>query len=248
MLGLSLIFQSTPPVWGATLYHFLLFLSFEFQSTPPVWGATFVYFRCTQKYVFQSTPPVWGATCSQGFLSHKKIFQSTPPVWGATLWLHWDPQCGRISIHAPRVGGDASNEAEEEIINIFQSTPPVWGATGQFHRHRPTAGISIHAPRVGGDTFREPVHGHYAYFNPRPPCGGRRPPGPWVRPPMRFQSTPPVWGATRKALSAGTDTAISIHAPRVGGDIRGPAGSRASCHFNPRPPCGGRLSPAPRYR
>ena len=34
------LFQSTPPVWGATCGHVRLTPEAEFQSTPPVWGAT----------------------------------------------------------------------------------------------------------------------------------------------------------------------------------------------------------------
>ena len=38
-----------------------------------------------------------------------------------------------------------------------------------------------------------------------------------------FQSTPPVWGATIAAVSSAPTGAISIHAPRVGGDDMLPA-------------------------
>ena len=34
-----------------------------------------------------------------------------------------------------------------------------------------------------------------------------------------FQSTPPVWGATRELVFGALTAGISIHAPRVGGDI-----------------------------
>ena len=101
--------------------------------------------------------------------------------------------------------------------------------------------ISIHAPRVGGDSQ----------------LMGLSPDA------LRFQSTPPVWGATRRVRHEVAPEAISIHAPRVGGDLRQsapPCGSyrfqstppvwgatnlRSEMHhdgnyFNPRPPCGGR--------
>ena len=45
---------------------------------------------------------------------------------------------------------------------------------------------------------------------------------------MAFQSTPPVWGATRKYRDHhGLGSLISIHAPRVGGDITGMSYRRA---------------------
>ena len=78
-----------------------------------------------------------------------------------------------------------------------------------------------------------------------------------------FQSTPPARGATQEDLSAWYREFISIHAPREGGDrvvglwedmfsisIHAPReggdlahfgiGAGLFCHFNPRPPRGGR--------
>ena len=57
-----------------------------------------------------------------------------------------------------------------------------------------------------------------------------------------FQSTLPVWGATRLSLELGRVHFISIHAPRVGSDC---TASRRPLHpgyFNPRSPCGERPS------
>ena len=56
--------------------------------------------------------------------------------------------------------------------------------------------ISIHAPRVGSDL----ENGHQKR-------GGKG-----------FQSTLPVWGATKPEFREGYDYDISIHAPRVGSD------------------------------
>ena len=57
-------------------------------------------------------------------------------------------------------------------------------------------GISIHAPRVGSDrnTTRN------------------------VNVTSLFQSTLPVWGATKNLIYINEGTTISIHAPRVGSD------------------------------
>ena len=56
-----------------------------FQSTLPVWGAT-VNARARENYKkrFQSTLPVWGATQPKHLPGLCKPFQSTLPVWGAT--------------------------------------------------------------------------------------------------------------------------------------------------------------------
>ena len=122
--------------------------------------------------------------------------------------------------------------------------------------------MEIHAPRVGGDPWPRPPRPAYKHFNPRPPCGGRplSTPDRWrcwhfnPRPPCGgrlaqarliqelevFQSTPPVWGATVLPKQEPLATYISIHAPRVGGDLHLDGHLGLEQHFNPRPPCGGR--------
>ena len=59
---------------------------------------------------------------------------------------------------------------------------------------------------------------------------------------MPFQSTLPVWGATRVRPRHERSNRISIHAPRVGSDHRAKALARHPEHFNPRSPCGERRS------
>ena len=110
------------------------------------------------------------------------------------------------------------------------------------------------------------------YFNPRAPCGARR----FARRlscahVTAFQSTRPVWGATKAAAGDRPRQLISIHAPRVGRDglhalfvqqgrisIHAPRVGRDAqpgerswlcADFNPRAPCGARLqlSPLPMY-
>ena len=146
---------------------------------------------------------------------------------------------------------------------LFQSTPPVWGATPLIEALVLRIAISIHTPRVGGDLRDTTPPTATTYFNPRPPCGGRRSAPGLQYNEKEFQSTPPVWGATRGPSNIPPGGPISIHAPRVGGDLDvGPviiASGAISIHaprvggdmlsgdyerdlidFNPRPPCGGR--------
>ena len=127
--------------------------------------------------------------------------------------------CREISIHAPRVGRDASSWSCRSAPWRFQSTRPVWGATGWpgigpkkifISIHAPRVGrdakcklsdyivgiISIHAPRVGRDCGSHHQHRLSRNFNPRAPCGARR----------------------VNALDDARRRAISIHAPRVGRD------------------------------
>ena len=59
------------------------------------------------------------------------------------------------------------------------------------------------------------------YFNPRPPCGGRR----------------------AKLTRRGLTRRISIHVPRVEDDASRMPNAVETQYFNPRPPCGGRPKP-----
>ena len=146
-----------------------------------------------------------------------------------------------ISIHAPRVGGDDTGFTQREITRI-----------------------SIHAPRVGGDLCLILRLIGILNFNPRPPCGGRRIPSSLVISLCVFQSTPPVWGATRKASRAimgafkfqstppvwgATLSLFPSYGPQVVFQSTPPVWGATPheiptynehCDFNPRPPCGGR--------
>ncbi len=233
---------------------------------------------------FRSTRPVWGATMSterrtNGLWS----FQSTHPVWGATGPCNSGRAGASISIHAPRVGCDFFGVVTEFNINISIHAPRV-GRDDSRLLPRKSRPISIHAPRVGRDRQQAVAAQEQANFNPRAPCGVRppRPPTAWsaacnfnprtpcgVRRSTRrtasatwpFQSTHPVWGATKDKLEMLTAAQISIHAPRVGCDCgadrgRGQDAAFQSTHpvwgatineaarsgsgsdFNPRTPCG----------
>ena len=147
-----------------------------------------------------------------------------------------------ISIHAPRAGRDEPRHIREgrskdfnprapcgarrreqwQILRStkFQSTRPVRGATAiptpEYFREL----ISIHAPRAGrdSDAWRS------------------------CRDSFLFQSTRPVRGATQGYKAALCYGWISIHAPRAGRDLRRAADLRFQLYFNPRAPCGARLS------
>ena len=123
-----------------------------FQSTRPVWGATLTVYDCEKPEAFQSTRPVWGATWRRGALCQGgnrfnprapcgarrdvhdypplcDVFQSTRPVWGATAVCYHAGLYPDVSIHAPRVGRDLPVLVAAENGDLFQSTRPVWGAT-----------------------------------------------------------------------------------------------------------------------
>ena len=103
---------------------------------------------------------------------------------------------------------------------IFQSTLPVRGATHQKPRFMNHVSISIHAPRAGSDMFGGDI----------------------ATEPTVFQSTLPVRGATFHGFGDGANQGISIHAPRAGSDHHRHRSVVIRHHFNPRSPCGERLS------
>ena len=61
--------------------------------------------------------------------SDQAVFQSTPPARGATCVRQRAGPLVKISIHAPREGGDVEVPGMDGAIDLFQSTPPARGAT-----------------------------------------------------------------------------------------------------------------------
>ena len=181
----SSAFQSTLPVWGATLI--MAFASVTVGNFNPRSPCGERHRQCVlqrgKKRHFNPRSPCGERLSDPMASSVVKPFQSTLPVWGATRARDYNIKRAEISIHAPRVGSDSE------------------GSPQASHSR-----ISIHAPRVGSDLSTV----MYRYlrvsnFNPRSPCGERRVDGHGPGAGKRFQSTLPVWGATgtRLYLSAG---------------------------------------------
>ena len=234
----------------------------EFQSTHPVWDATLLPVPTVQELEFQSTHPVWDATCSYFIWGVPCAFQSTHPVWDATKIREALAEGGSISIHASRMGCDGGGHGRNAHSTIsihasrmgcdpkptnsqpktsyfnpripygmrpsrlsrftptirFQSTHPVWDATQIFERLGQAQYISIHASRMGCDVTTSWTTIPHFHFNPRIPYGMRRW---WWRASMRcsvFQSTHPVWDATGRFRQTYRYRVISIHASRMGCD------------------------------
>ena len=101
----------------------------------------------------------------------------------------------KISIHAPREGGDASSAGAFFASSISIHAPREGGDMDEVY-FVGVLDISIHAPREGGDMPLRACGVIIIYFNPRPPRGGR----------LGIE------------LRVGQDVDISIHAPREGGD------------------------------
>ena len=197
-ISVRLIFQSTLPMRGATL--------FDFESFLP-------------HILFQSTLPMRGATVCNRFWYVALLFQSTLPMRGATTATASKRRNRRISIHTPHAGSDEKPHSSSSTRKLFQSTLPMRGATPpdtailtqdiQFQSTLPMRGatrfglyyilsflnfnphspcgerlckinisrrhtiISIHTPHAGSDVFKISHTSLVVNFNPHSPCGER---------------------------------------------------------------------------
>ena len=82
-------FQSTLPVWGATLdLSPCCSCGKNFNPRSPCGERPAALVSCWLNPIFQSTLPVWGATSPIKAFQCVQVFQSTLPVWGATAKIH----------------------------------------------------------------------------------------------------------------------------------------------------------------
>ena len=193
----GVLFQSTPPMRGATMANAGIKADqADFNPRPPCGERQPGTLSGYREIYFNPRPPCGERLDTNTGNPIEVVFQSTPPMWGATSSLPATCQVLSISIHAPHVGSDRGLSAFSVMPFVFQSTPPMWGATQsskdkdksiEFQSTPPMWGatiqtwygtvisdISIHAPHVGSDGCK----------NSPASCK------------IRFQSTPPMWGAT----------------------------------------------------
>ena len=212
------IFQSTRPVWGATLYGRNIFADTaisihaprvgrdcqmcsrhlplaDFNPRAPCGARQHDKTQIANVADFNPRAPCGARLCDNSMEALTAQFQSTRPVWGATVLR------AAITLFIPfqstrPVWGATWRSFSPRCWTRFQSTRPVWGATSRgIYIHRVWL-ISIHAPRVGRD------HSNAAQKDVI----------------YAFQSTRPVWGAT---------VWFQSHKSR-------------GKYFNPRAPCGAR--------
>ena len=148
-------FQSTHPVWGATLQHGLTHgRQRDFNPrTPcgvrlPVPGAPQTYER-----ISIHAPRVGCDRKRPGDHRRSSGFQSTHPVWGATQ-RHSLRRTGRCDFNPRTPCGvrQAAGRLESKRI-IFQSTHPVWGATPFFGHQAGIYGLFQSTHPVWGATL-----------------------------------------------------------------------------------------------
>jgi len=124
------------------------------------------------------------------------VFQSAPPAKGATRRRRFQRHRLRVSIRAPREGGDGGCGSAE-----------------------PEGEVSIRAPREGGDLIFNELLCQSLSFNPRPPRRGRQSPTSTPAPTSGFQSAPPAKGATN-AVEHRLNQAVFQSAPPAKGATR----------------------------
>ena len=169
---------------------------------------------------FQSTRPVRGATPSGGcklplrtdFNPRAPCGARLPPFPAASPDPNFNP---RAPCGARQLLGTST-----EVLQEFQSTRPVRGATW----------------RLG----RDPLH--RIFQSTRPVRGATADNVAKAILDALFQSTRPVRGATVGKQVQQLDCLISIHAPRAGRDHGILISTKFVMYFNPRAPCGARLT------
>ena len=145
-----------------------------------------------------------------------------------------------ISIHAPRVGSDASSFGAVSSVFDFNPRSPC-GERRSWSFQAPMLRISIHAPRVGSDIpgaasavpCRISIHAPRVGSDPVCACGNT-----FAR---TFQSTLPVWGATHRITVWLLPIIFQSTLPVWGATNRFQWIIKFYAYFNPRSPCGERL-------
>ena len=170
-------FQSTLPVWGATVQVVVETLSKEISiHAPRVGSDRFPSLSRKVKSHFNPRSPCGERLHAAGGEAGGDYFNPRSPCGERRDTQGDSSSFGTISIHAPRVGSDNRPRWLLHHLRLFQSTLPVWGATdgvysltpslicqstlpvwgATFRLHRvpqPRPCISIHAPRVGSDRW-----------------------------------------------------------------------------------------------
>ena len=101
-----------------------------------------------------------------------------------------------VSIHAPYAGSDVTGRLLKWSALQFQSTPPMQGATMQSGAGMTDLWVSIHAPYAGSDRGHSFIYSDIFVSIHAPYAGSDWFYGHIQRAARKFQSTPPMQGAT----------------------------------------------------
>ena len=120
------IFQSTLPVWGATMLLPAVPTAFtEFQSTLPVWGATLVVENVgVVARDFNPRSPCGERHIGTSFTIYLINFNPRSPCGERLSALKEIARVTTISIHAPRVGSDCRTSHRISYATYFNPRSP----------------------------------------------------------------------------------------------------------------------------
>ena len=153
------IFQSTRPLWGATLAPYWRGRGEAISIHAPLVGRDPIPCPSTRRRPWNFNPraPCGARRARTQFSACTARFQSTRPLWGATYWSIGDRKAVTLfQSTRPLWGATAAGTDNWSGGWTFQSTRPLWGATDRYSvPDRGTHNISIHAPLVGRDCCRQ---------------------------------------------------------------------------------------------
>ena len=151
----------------------LFLLNILFQSTPPMRGATFFYVFIVYYCNISIHAPHAGSDGHKWFYGFiKSTISIHAPHAGSDLLIAVATQLKEISIHAPHAGSDLTETNLLPCPYLFQSTPPMRGATASDFEMRMEVKISIHAPHAGSDVFKTNSYYLRPLFQSTPPMRG----------------------------------------------------------------------------
>ena len=123
---------------------------------------------------FNPRPPRGGRHIMREVERNILLFQSTPPARGATTGSILHSTSTKISIHAPREGGDIFYGRSAYFPWYFNPRPPRGGRPPPISRIPIVSRFQSTPPARGATTSANRRRSCWLYFNPRPPRGGRR--------------------------------------------------------------------------
>ena len=212
---------------------------------------------------FQSTLPLRGATSATNLWHHACMISiHAPPagsdcfgVSGLALFVYFNPRspCGerrgtravrhRFQDFNPRspCGERPVRECALSVVVLFQSTLPLRGATLDGSERGFLGVISIHAPLAGSDRRPPARASSPRNFNPRSPCGERRPGRSSRRPRHDFNPRSPCGERPNRHDVDYMRKAFQSTLPLRGATVAYGLRIHFLRYFNPRSPCGERL-------
>ena len=132
--------------------HGFLSLVKQFQSTLPVWGATVLNATSINDLEISiHAPRVGSDRVAMTYREYLDISIHAPRVGSDRSPAAKTADCCYFNPRSPCGERLQLDEIHPVVLQEFQSTLPVWGATNRRIMQWDGTSISIHAPRVGSD-------------------------------------------------------------------------------------------------